>query len=115
MEVLPTPTPPPPPPPLDLTDLINKPQIFDPVMEKLMKLAQKFEGGDVKTELNKKHKTTEEKNADSFIEAEADGIKKEINIKNKVQCLKCEMFFLHVEIQSHLNSHSSKVCPHFFY
>lgn len=101
--------PPPPPPPLDLTDLIHKPPRFDPVKDKLIKLAQKFEGGDVKSELNKKHKTTEEKNANSFIEAEADGIKKEENLENKIQCMKCEMFFLHVEIQSHLNSHSSKV------
>ncbi len=101
--------PPPPPLPFELNDLINKPAKFDPTKEKLEKLSQKFETGDITTELNKKYKTTEEKNADSFIEAEADGIKKEENLENKVQCSKCEKFFLKEEIQSHLNSHSSKV------
>ena len=95
----------PPTPILDLTIKSKKP---DPVMEKLIIKSSAFEG-DLTNEVSKKHQLTEDKNPDCLKEADATGIKPEINLENKQQCQKCEKFILIDEIQSHINSHTSQV------
>lgn len=99
---------PPPVPNLNILSLEKKEKKPDPIKEKLLLKAKEFEG-DPTAEIAKKYKLTEEKNPDSFLEADATGIKPEENLDNKFQCSKCEKYVLKLEFQSHLNSHTSQV------
>ena len=100
-------SPPPLAPNLDLS-VLNKPKKPDPVKDKLIEKASKFQG-DPTLEVSQKYKLTEDKNPECLQEADATGIKPEENLENKSQCKKCEKFVLNDEMQSHMNAHTSQV------
>jgi len=99
---------PPPVPNLDLSFHLNKPKKPDPVKDKLIEKALKFQG-DPTLEVTQKYRLTEDKNPECLQEADATGVKPEENLENKTQCKKCQKFLLNDEMQSHINSHTSQV------
>jgi len=81
----------------------------DPFFDKLMQKANKENVGDPEIELNRKAQKPEDKNPTCALEGFGSGLIVEVNNENKIQCQRCEKYFLHEEMDSHNTSHSSQI------
>jgi len=92
---------------ITLGPLKNK---LDPYLEKLLQKANKESVGDPQMELNRKAKKPEDVDPSCALEGFGIGGAPEVKSnENKIQCSRCDHYFLLEEMSSHHTSHSSKI------